>query len=332
LTLLTIFHDRVKTASSHLSSRIRATFPTNVFSIVALVRSLSWSAARVTKFGDIHWAEQDSGPPNILGTESPPGESGVSVARLRFAKAAYFNATAEHHRIYFQQSPHLHLECRMGGSRLVHHASRGAIAICPAGQHCSVVSDVAADALVVVVKPGRLALAAAEETALEAQLIERLHGDDQELLAIAHLLARESAGRYSEGPLLWSAMTDDFVGRLLSAHSSAPTKPARGSLGPKTLQRIRDYVHAHLAEPIEVTDLAKLAGRSAFHFSRVFARSVGMTPHRYVVHLRLQAAVRHVRNGQMSLAAIAADTGFADQSHLSRWIRRVHGVAPSELA
>ena len=98
------------------------------------------------------------------------------------------------------------------------------------------------------------------------------------------------------------------------------------------LQKIRDYIFDHLAEPIEVGDLAALAGRSPFHFSRVFARSVGMTPHRYVVHLRLQAALRHIRDGRMSLAGIAADTGFSDQSHLSRWIRRVHGVAPSELA
>ena len=57
-----------------------------------------------------------------------------------------------------------------------------------------------------------------------------------------------------------------------------------------------------------------------------------MTPHRYVVHLRLQAAIQHVRRGRMGLAEIAAETGFADQSHLSRWVRRVHGVTPSELA
>jgi len=239
----------------------------------------------VTKFGEIHWAEGDSGPSIVL-----------------------------------------------GGQRLVHSTSLGAIAICPAGQECSVVADAAADALIVVVKPSRLALAAAEESAVEAQLMERLQGYDQELLTIAQSLARERASRHPEAPLLWNEMADDFVGRLLSAHSSVPLRPARGALSAKTLRRIRDYVHEHLAESIEVTDLAALAGRSAFHFSRVFARSVGMTPHRYVVHLRLQAAVRHVRDGRMSLAAIAADTGFADQSHLSRWIRRVHGVAPSKLA
>lgn len=102
-------------------------------------------------------------------------------------------------------------------------------------------------------------------------------------------------------------------------------------LGKRALQLIRDYVLTHLAEPIEVAKLAKLAGRSSFHFSRVFARSVGMTPHRYVVHLRLQAAIEHARNGRTGLAEIAADTGFSDQSHLSRWVRRVYGVAPSQL-
>jgi AraC family transcriptional regulator len=39
-----------------------------------------------------------------------------------------------------------------------------------------------------------------------------------------------------------------------------------------------------------------------------------------------------MRSGRVSLAAVAADTGFADQSHLSRWVRRVHGVTPRQLA
>src|SRR5262249_23550283 len=78
--------------------------------------------------------------------------------------------------------------------------------------------------------------------------------------------------------------------------------------------------------------LAAIAGRSRFHFSRVFSRSVGLSPHRYIVHLRLRHAVELVRRGHSSLAEIAAGTGFADQSHLARWVRRVHGVSLTELA
>jgi AraC family transcriptional regulator len=45
----------------------------------------------------------------------------------------------------------------------------------------------------------------------------------------------------------------------------------------------------------------------------------------------LQRAIELVREGRSGLAEIAARTGFADQSHLSRWVRRVHGVPLSRL-
>jgi AraC family transcriptional regulator len=47
--------------------------------------------------------------------------------------------------------------------------------------------------------------------------------------------------------------------------------------------------------------------------------------------LRLQRAIELVRSGQSGFADIAARTGFADQSHLSRWVRRVHGVSLTQL-
>ena len=71
--------------------------------------------------------------------------------------------------------------------------------------------------------------------------------------------------------------------------------------------------------------------RSQFHFSRVFRRSVGVSPYRYIVYLRLRRAVELVCEGRLGLAEIAAGTGFADQSHLSRWVRRVHGVSPTQM-
>jgi AraC family transcriptional regulator len=97
------------------------------------------------------------------------------------------------------------------------------------------------------------------------------------------------------------------------------------------LKRLRDFVVEHLDEPLDVATLANMANRSQFHFSRAFARSVGMSPYRYVVHLRLQGAVEMIREGRFALAEIAAKTDFADQSHLTRWVRRVHGVSSTKL-
>src|SRR5262249_15444656 len=104
------------------------------------------------------------------------------------------------------------------------------------------------------------------------------------------------------------------------------------TLRKEVLKRIRDYIVSNMAEPIEVAALARIAGRSLFHFSRVFRRSVGVSPHRYIVHLRLQRALELARGGQAGLAEIAVRTGFADQSHLWRWVRRVHGVSLTQLA
>jgi AraC family transcriptional regulator len=103
-------------------------------------------------------------------------------------------------------------------------------------------------------------------------------------------------------------------------------------LGKAMLARIKDHILGHLDEPIEVATLAAMAGRSPFHFSRVFTRTVGMTPHRYVVHLRLQRAIALIRHEHAGLAEAATRSGFADQSHLSRWVRRVHGVSLTQLA
>jgi len=187
------------------------------------------------------------------------------------------------------------------------------------------------DTLLLAVEPSRLTLAAAEDDAPQARLNERLSGYDAELLAIVERLTMEARAGHPNGPLFWSEISGDFMGRLVDSHMSSPARPSRGVIGTPALRQIRDYISAHLAEPIEVAALAGLAGRSPFHFTRAFARSVGMTPHRYVVHLRLQAAVARIREGRTRLADIAAETGFSDQSHLSRWIRRVHGVAPSDI-
>lgn len=284
------------------------------------------------KFGEFRCAHNDGSPPQTLMTASPPGESGVSALRMNFQRGAHFSATTQQHLIFFQLSPHLQLDCRIANRTLQHQTQTGSLAICPAGIDCSAETDTSIDSLLIAIKPGQLALAAAEDAALEAQLHERLSGYDQQLFRIARALESEHADGYPNGPLFWNEAASDFIGRLILGHTSIPINPTRGTLGRHVLQRIRDYVLAHLAEPIEVAELAKLAGRSSFHFSRVFTRSIGTTPHRYIVHLRLQAAIEQIRRGRASLAEVAADTGFSDQSHLSRWVRRVHGVAPSELA
>lgn len=284
----------------------------------------------MTKPGEAIWMQRDDDGSEVCAARTAQGESGVAVTCLQFQRFAQFKASPAQHLVFMQLSPRLRLDCRVAGDRLRHEPITGAIAILPAGVDGSVASNTTADLMVVAVKPGRLALTAADDLTVEAQLRERVAGHDGTLLEIARRLAAETATEHASGLRLWNDTAHDFIHRLLLAHTRVPDASPRGRLGLDVLRRIRDYVHAHLAEPIEVNDLASLAGRSPFHFTRIFARSIGVTPYRYIVHLRLKAAVDRIRDG-MSLAQVAADTGFSDQSHLSRWVRRVHGIPPSEV-
>ncbi len=283
------------------------------------------------EFDAIHLAQKNGDLPATLAAGSAAGESGISVLRVQFKDGAYLSATKQQHLICFQMSQQTRFHCRMAGRALLHDVATGGLAICPVGIDSSAETATSVDILLIAIQPSRFALAAAEESALDARLNERLSGSDPVLFDFARALASESADDYPNGPLFWNGVADAFVRRLVMGHASKTISRARGVLSKDVLQRIKDYVVAHLAEPIDVTELADIAGRSSFHFSRVFARSVGATPHRYIVHLRLQRAIELVREDQAGLAEIAAATGFSDQSHLSRWVRRVHGVSLTQL-
>src|SRR5262249_49952849 len=151
------------------------------------------------------------------------------------------------------------------------------------------------DALLVTIDPSRLALAAAEDSVIGARLIECFSGDDQALLDLGRALALETTDNYPKGPLYWNEIASTFIDGLIAGHTSGQESWTRGLLSKDVLKRLRDYIMSHLDEPIEVATLANIAGRSPFHFSRIFTRTVGVTPHRYIVHLRLQRATELVR-------------------------------------
>jgi len=280
--------------------------------------------------GELRLTQRDGGLPTTFAAGAAPGESGVSVLGVRFVGGVHLAGTPQFHLVCFQLGQ-ARFDCRIGSRTLQHHPAAGSLAVCPAGMDCAADADRGVDAVLVTVDPRQLALAVAEDSGLEARLLERLSGHDPVLLDLARTLAIESADGYPNGPWYWNEKADGFIAGLLAGHTVRFEGRARGRLGKTTLRRLRDYILAHLQQPIAVGTLAEMAGRSPFNFSRVFTRSVGVTPHRYIVHLRLQRAIELVREGRSSLAEIAVCTGFADQSHLWRWVRRVHGISLAQI-
>jgi AraC-like DNA-binding protein len=108
-----------------------------------------------------------------------------------------------------------------------------------------------------------------------------------------------------------------------------PLGAARSSSAP-ALQRVREHIDAACCEPLRLRDLSVLAGASPTRLLRAFADAYGLTPHRYQQSRRIAKAKSMVMQGS-PLAEVASACGYADQSHLNRWFRRIHGTTPGRL-
>ncbi len=91
------------------------------------------------------------------------------------------------------------------------------------------------------------------------------------------------------------------------------------------------WLDAHSHEAVDLDGAAAQAGLSPFHFLRMFAKVIGVTPHQYLVRLRLRHAARLLADDSRSITDVALDVGFADLSNFVRTFHRAAGVSPGNF-
>lgn len=105
----------------------------------------------------------------------------------------------------------------------------------------------------------------------------------------------------------------------------------RGGLTTKAWRDVNEYIHEHLQSDLSIAQLARVAHLSQSHFLRAFRKTVGQSPHRYVLECRLHLAEQLIVTTNKSLSEIARHVGFSSHSHLAASMRRYRDTAPSEL-
>ncbi len=147
-----------------------------------------------------------------------------------------------------------------------------------------------------------------------------------ELMVLGELAQTAADGRtdvaVEEVGVALAARCVDVVSGLQRAASAPSPRDRRRAVNAAL------WIEGHSDEQIDLERAARESGLSTFHFLRLFAGVLGVTPHQYLVRSRVRRAARLLAEGERSVTDVALDVGFGDLSNFVRTFHRAAGVSP----
>lgn len=127
-------------------------------------------------------------------------------------------------------------------------------------------------------------------------------------------------------------LVDARVGALVNGYAVRRPSPRihRGGLTPARLRTVTALVHAKIEDDLTLEEMAGSVELSAAHFSQMFRKSTGQSPHQFVLRHRIQCAKEMLRADQARVLDVAIACGFKTQQHFARVFRQVCGASPTE--
>lgn len=179
----------------------------------------------------------------------------------------------------------------------------------------------------------RVASDVMERSTAEVRLHDVLRAQDRTLVTITDAITYEAQYRGLGGALYAEALGMQLAVHLLRNYASINFRNSNGSQGlsPGQMQRVREYIDAHLHEALSIQEMAEAVGLGAWTFARQFRAAAGCAPHAFVIDQRVKRAKGLLIGSDLAIKKIAAQCGFSDQSHMSRAIRKHLGVTPAQL-
>lgn len=233
------------------------------------------------------------------------------------------------HRIHVHASPPVPASCRATGYRYTRR--RGDIDITPAGAEGG--HDAARSATSLELRiPTAFVQRVAEDMGLDASragLEVRHLVRDPGVAHLAWALEAEHRAGYPGGALYLDSLATSLAVWLLGRHAAREDAPSR--LPRRDLLRVLDHIEAHLDQPLSLRRLASVAGISSSLLRSRFKSAMGSPVHQYVVRRRVERARVLLLRRELPAGEVALAAGFAHQSHMARWMRRVLGTTPTVL-
>jgi AraC family transcriptional regulator len=175
-------------------------------------------------------------------------------------------------------------------------------------------------------------------------LTEELASYDPAQLALSRRSGFQDALLRQIGLALWRELEQSAPGGKLYAQTAAQMlavhllryytsaqiqiKEVSQFLTQRQVKRVTDFVIADLRQDLSLETLAEQVGYSPYHFARLFRQTVGESPHQFVLRQRIEKAKDLLKATNAPLANVALESGFANQSHLTRIFERHLGLTP----
>jgi AraC-like DNA-binding protein len=116
---------------------------------------------------------------------------------------------------------------------------------------------------------------------------------------------------------------------ILRYADTRENKPFRGRNGGRGVKTALEYPDAHFLENVTLSELSDIADLSEFHLLRLFRATVGLPPHAYLIQKRIDHA-RGLLSQSLPIVQVGLEAGFADQSHFTKWFKKIVGVTPGQ--
>jgi len=214
---------------------------------------------------------------------------------------------------------------RFGADHVTHRGGRGSVNVLPAGMPYTYACEGERETLHLSIGIG-----AGDDGERPASLRPLFAAADPLIVSIGTALLNEATAEARDrlyGETMATALRAHLVHRYGIA-AAIPTREA-SCIPRRAMQRVLEFIDAHLADNLGLGEMARVARMSRTRFLIDFKQTTGMSPHRYVTERRVERAKALLARRDLALAEIAYRSGFASQAHFSTAFRRATGTTPA---
>lgn len=266
------------------------------------------------------------GHPKVLNVIEVPG--GLVQATIGEPPGRISLAGAPSNVLMFNISPVQGLRQTREGRSSVSDMLHGEMTLMPQGVPSQWSWNSTCDRLDVIVSP----TAFGDGSRLD--VVDRRVFRDSEMEMICRGLYKKLSLNEAHDWLYFESQLMKLAVLLLHRHSTASQAakalPSSG-LTRNQARRVLDYIESNLSRELTLSELAGIAELSLHHFARMFRRTIGVAPYRYVLERRVERAKVMLRSTRASLLNISLSAGFYSQSHFTSTFGRMVGATPTEF-